>query len=135
MPQECGRVQAIREKSDLGQSNGAGAVIGGVGGFLLGKALTDSTLGQLTAAGAGAAVGNYAQRQMSSTKSWVIDLRFNDGRTMEISHSSSLATSCVCKTAALSGRAHRKDVDRHGHGFCLVAARMVASSTLLAMKE
>lgn len=54
---------------------------------MLGKALTDSTLGQLTAAGAGAAVGNYAQRQMSSTKSWVIDLRFNDGRTMEIKSS------------------------------------------------
>lgn len=84
LPQECMTVTVITEKDNLGKSNGIGTAAGAVGGVVVGSMVGDSLTSKVLGGVAGAVAGNYAQRKMTSTKSWDIQLKSMSGKTTVI---------------------------------------------------
>ena len=81
---ECGTVESIREVKHEGQSTGLGAIGGGVLGGLLGNQVgggKGKTVGAVVGAVGGAYAGNAVEKNVRSTKSYEITVRFDDGNT------------------------------------------------------
>lgn len=84
-PGRLGTVEAVREVTQDGSSNGIGAATGGAVGGILGHQLKhDSNLVTLVGAAAGAFIGNEAQKRQNATKHWELTVRFDDGATQTI---------------------------------------------------
>jgi outer membrane lipoprotein SlyB len=79
---ECGVVQSVHEVDTKGSGSGAGAVGGAVVGGVLGHQVgegDDRKIGAVVGAVAGGLLGNEIEKQVKSTKSFEIAVRFDDG--------------------------------------------------------
>jgi len=85
---ECGVIESVRQVEQRGEGSGLGAVGGAVVGGLLGNQVGGGHGKELmTAVGAvgGAVAGNQVEKQMKSTTSYEITVRFDDGSSRVIS--------------------------------------------------
>jgi outer membrane lipoprotein SlyB len=79
---ECGVVQSVREVDTKGAGTGAGAIGGAVVGGVLGHQVGDGDdrkIGAVVGAVAGGLLGNEVEKQVRTTKSFEIGVRFDDG--------------------------------------------------------
>jgi outer membrane lipoprotein SlyB len=86
---DCGTVVDVRTVKKEGEASGAGAVIGGIAGGVLGHQV-GSGRGRDVATVAGAAGGAYAGHQVEksrkSTTSYQVVVKLEDGRTRTFSY-------------------------------------------------
>lgn len=77
---DCGVVVAVRESEKKGEGTGAGAVIGGVAGAVVGREIGDGrSAGTLLGAAGGAIAGHQIERHARTTKRFHIDVRLENG--------------------------------------------------------
>lgn len=87
---ECGVIESIQEFNNSGEGSGLGAVGGAVVGGVLGHQVGGGRGKDLaTVAGAvgGAVAGNEIEKQVKSTKSYEVTVRFDDGTRRVFSES------------------------------------------------
>ncbi|MCG2634964.1 MAG: glycine zipper 2TM domain-containing protein, partial [Gammaproteobacteria bacterium] len=81
---ECGIIERITPLQQSGTGTGLGAVVGGVGGALLGSQIgggSGKKLATIAGAAGGALAGHEAEKQIRNTASYEIVVRHADGRT------------------------------------------------------
>src|SRR5574341_449251 len=77
---DCGVVTGVREVDVKGKGTGAGAVIGGVAGGVVGHELSRGRdVGTVVGAAGGAIVGHEIERNARATKRFYVDVRMSDG--------------------------------------------------------
>jgi outer membrane lipoprotein SlyB len=78
--EDCAVVIAVRTSQKKGEGTGAGAVIGGVAGAVVGREIADGRdAGTLLGAAGGALAGHQIERHARSTKRFHVDVRMEDG--------------------------------------------------------
>lgn len=85
-----GVIESIREVSQKGEGSGIGAVAGGVAGGVLGHQIGGGHgKDAMTVVGVlgGGLAGHEIEKRVRSTKSYVIDVRFDDGSTRSFTRS------------------------------------------------
>ena len=92
---ECGVVESINAVKVQGQTNGVGAVAGGLGGALVGNQIAgrhDRTLGGVVGAVGGGLLGNAIEKHERTATVYDVNVRMSDGslRTVRESTSPSL---------------------------------------------
>lgn len=79
----CGKVTAVTVLEKDGEGGAAGMLVGGVAGAVLGNQI-GSGGGRQVATVAGAAGGAYAGKQiegkMNATRTWTVNVRYNNGK-------------------------------------------------------
>ena len=84
---ECGVVQSVHETKVKGEASGVGVVGGAVVGGVLGNQVghgTGNKIATVIGAVGGAVAGNEIEKQVKSTKSYEITVRFEDGSSRVI---------------------------------------------------
>lgn len=81
-----GVVESVREIRAKGQAGGAGAILGGIAGAVIGSAFGDGrkAAAVLGAAG-GALAGHHIEKDATGTKRWEISVRLDDGTSRVLS--------------------------------------------------
>jgi len=83
----CGVVTSIRYVEQKGQSSGVGAIAGGVLGGVIGNQLGSgrgNTVATIAGAGVGAYAGNEVEKNRKKTSYYVVNIRFDNGRTRSL---------------------------------------------------
>jgi len=91
---ECGVVESIAAVKVQGQTNGVGAVAGGVGGALVGNRIAgshDRTLGGVVGAVGGGLLGNAIEKHERTTTVFDVNVRMEDGTLRTVRESTSPA--------------------------------------------
>ena len=91
---ECGVVESITAVKVQGQTNGVGAVAGGVGGALVGNRIAgshDRTLGGVVGAVGGGLLGNAIEKHERTTTVFDVNVRMDDGTLRTVRESTSPA--------------------------------------------
>ena len=91
---ECGVVESIAPVKVQGQTNGVGAVAGGVGGALVGNRIAgshDRTLGGVVGAVGGGLLGNAIEKHERTTTAYDVNVRMDDGSLRTVRESTSPA--------------------------------------------
>jgi len=91
---ECGVVDAITPVKVQGQTNGVGAVAGGVGGALVGNRIAggnNRTLGGVVGAVGGGLLGNAIEKHQRTTTVYDVTVRMEDGSVRTVRESTSPA--------------------------------------------
>ena len=91
---ECGVVESIAAVKVQGQTNGVGAVAGGVGGALVGNRIAgshDRTLGGVVGAVGGGLLGNAIEKHERTTTVFDVNVRMDDGTLRTVRESTSPA--------------------------------------------
>ncbi len=91
---ECGVVESITPIEVQGQTNGVGAVAGGVGGALVGNRIAGSnnrTLGGVVGAVGGGLLGNAIEKHQRKTTVFDVNVRMQDGSLRTVRESTSPA--------------------------------------------
>ncbi|WP_338771453.1 glycine zipper 2TM domain-containing protein [Massilia sp. METH4] len=81
---DCGKVTGVRVVEKDGKGGATGVIVGGVAGGLLGNQIGSGTGRDLaTVAGAvgGAYAGKHIEGKMKKVKTWIVNVRFENGRT------------------------------------------------------
>ncbi len=83
---DCGVVTRVRTVEVKAEPTGAGAVIGGVAGAVVGHEIADKhrDLGTLVGAAGGAFAGHQIERQTRTKQRYAISVRMNDGTTRTV---------------------------------------------------
>lgn len=79
---DCGVVELVREVEKGGQAGGAGAALGGVTGAVVGRGVSNDrnrTFGTIAGAVGGAVAGHMIEKNVSSSKTWEVVVRHEDG--------------------------------------------------------
>jgi len=90
----CGVVESIDVVEVQGQTNGVGAVAGGVGGALVGNRIAGSnnrTLGGVVGAVGGGLIGNAIEKHQRKATAYDVHVRMNDGTLRTVRESTSPA--------------------------------------------
>ena len=91
---ECGVVESIRAVEVQGQTNGVGAVAGGVGGALVGNRIAggnNRTLGGVVGAVGGGLLGNAIEKHQRKVTVYDVNVRMQDGSLRTVRESTSPA--------------------------------------------
>ena len=91
---ECGVVESVTAVKVQGQTNGVGAVAGGVGGALVGNRVAGShnrTLGGVVGAVGGGLLGNAIEKHERTTTVYDVNVRMADGTLRIVRESTSPA--------------------------------------------
>ena len=91
---DCGVVEAVEAVKVQGQTNGVGAVAGGVGGALVGNRIAGSrnrTLGGVVGAVGGGLLGNAIEKHERTTTVYDVKVRMDDGTVRTVRESTSPA--------------------------------------------
>ena len=91
---ECGMVESITAVKVQGQTNGVGAVAGGVGGALVGNSIAggrNRTLGGVAGAIGGGLLGNAIEKHERTTTVFDVNVRMDDGSLRTVRESTSPA--------------------------------------------
>ena len=81
---DCGHVTGVRVTEQDGKGGATGVIVGGLAGGLLGNQVGKGTGRDLaTVAGAvgGAYAGKHIEGKMKTVKTWVVTVRYENGRT------------------------------------------------------
>lgn len=81
---DCGTVVDLRTITQKGESTGAGAVLGGVAGGVLGHQVGSgrgNTAATVVGAAGGAYVGNEVEKNRNTTTRYVVYVKMEDGST------------------------------------------------------
>ncbi len=91
---ECGVVESVNPIEVQGQTNGVGAVAGGVGGALVGNRIAGSnnrTLGGVVGAVGGGLLGNAIEKHQRKVTVYDVNVRMQDGSLKTVRESTSPA--------------------------------------------
>ena len=91
---DCGVVESIAAVKVTGQTNGTGALAGGVGGALVGNRIAgnhDRTLGGVVGAVGGGLLGNAIEKHERTTTVFDVNVRMDDGTLRTVRESTSPA--------------------------------------------
>lgn len=91
---ECGVIEAVDAVKVQGQTNGVGAVAGGVGGALVGNRIAggnNRTLGGIVGAVGGGLLGNAIEKHERTETVYDVRVRMNDGSLRTVRQSTSRA--------------------------------------------
>ena len=91
---ECGVVESVTAVKVQGQTNGVGAVAGGVGGALVGNRIAGSrnrTLGGVVGAVGGGLLGNAIEKHERTSTVYDVSVRMEDGSLRTVRESTSPA--------------------------------------------
>ena len=91
---DCGVVESVAAVKVQGQTNGVGAVAGGVGGALVGNRIAgshDRTLGGVVGAVGGGLLGNAIEKHERTTTVFDVNVRMADGTLRTVRESTSPA--------------------------------------------
>jgi len=106
---ECGVVQSVHEVNTKGAGTGAGAVggavVGGVVGHQVGEG-DDRKIGAVVGAVAGGLLGNEIEKQVRTTKSFEIAVRFDDGSNRVITEADQTSWRVGDKVKVVNGVIH-----------------------------
>jgi outer membrane lipoprotein SlyB len=106
---ECGVVQSVHEVDTKGSGSGAGAVGGAVVGGVLGHQVGDGDdrkIGAVVGALAGGLLGNEIEKQVKSTKTFEIAVRFDDGSNRVITEATASPWHVGDKVKVVNGVIH-----------------------------
>jgi outer membrane lipoprotein SlyB len=89
---DCGVIESINAIERKGESNGTGAVVGGLAGLVVGNQIGHSkksrTITRVLGAAAGAAGGNQVEKNARKKTEYEIVVRMEDGSTRTITQAS-----------------------------------------------
>ena len=106
---ECGVVQSVHEVDTKGAGSGAGAVggavVGGVVGHQVGEG-DDRKIGAVVGAVAGGLLGNEIEKQVRTTKTFEIAVRFDDGSNRVITEATASPWRVGDKVKVVNGVIH-----------------------------
>jgi outer membrane lipoprotein SlyB len=106
---ECGVVQSVQEVDVKGSGSGVGAVggavVGGVVGHQVGEGDTRK-IGAVVGAVAGGLLGNEIEKQVKTTKTFEIAVRFDDGSTRVITEATASPWRVGDKVKVVNGVIH-----------------------------
>jgi len=106
---ECGVVQSVHEVDTKGSGSGAGAVGGAVVGGVLGHQVgegDDRKIGAVVGAVAGGLLGNEIEKQVRTTKTFEIAVRFDDGSNRVITEATASPWHVGDKVKVVNGVIH-----------------------------
>ncbi len=106
---ECGVVQSVQEVDTKGAGSGVGAVGGAVVGGVLGHQVGDGDqrkIGAVVGAVAGGVVGNEIEKQVRTTKTFEIAVRFDDGSNRVITEATASPWRVGDKVKVVNGVIH-----------------------------
>ena len=106
---ECGVVQSVQEVDTKGTGSGVGAVGGAVVGGVLGHQVGDGDqrkIGAVVGAVAGGVVGNEIEKQVRTTKTFEIAVRFDDGSNRVITEATASPWHVGDKVKVVNGVIH-----------------------------
>jgi outer membrane lipoprotein SlyB len=107
--QECGIVQSVNEVDTKGSGSGAGAVGGAVVGGVVGHQVGEGDnrkIGAVVGAVAGGLLGNEIEKEVRTTKSFDITVRFDNGSSRVISEATATSWRVGDKVKVLNGVIH-----------------------------
>jgi outer membrane lipoprotein SlyB len=87
----CGIVASVRYVEEKGDASGAGLVIGGVAGGVLGHQIGSgrgNTVATIAGAGVGAYAGNQVEKNSKKKSYWVVTVNLDNGKKQSINTSS-----------------------------------------------
>jgi len=106
---ECGVVQSVNEIDTKGKGSGAGAVggavVGGVVGHQVGSG-DERKVGAVVGAVAGGLLGNEIEKEVRTTKSFDITVRFDDGSSRVLNEASATSWRVGDKVKVVNGVLH-----------------------------
>ena len=106
---ECGVVQSVNEVDTKGKGSGAGAVggavVGGVVGHQVGEG-DDRKIGAVVGAVAGGLLGNEIEKEVKTSKSFDITVRFDDGSSRVLNEANATAWRVGDKVKVVNGVLH-----------------------------
>jgi outer membrane lipoprotein SlyB len=106
---ECGVVQSVHEVDTKGKGSGAGAiggaVVGGVVGHQVGEG-DDRKIGAVVGAVAGGLLGNEIEKQVKTSKSYEVTVRFDDGAVRVINEATAPSWRVGDKVKVIAGVIH-----------------------------
>ncbi len=91
---ECGVVEAVHAVKVQGQTNGVGAVAGGVGGAVVGNRVAGNNnraLGGVLGAVGGGLIGNAIEKHQRTTTAYDVNVRMSDGSLRTVRESTAPA--------------------------------------------
>ena len=91
---ECGVVESVTAVKVQGQTNGVGAVAGGVGGAVVGNRIAGNnnrTLGGVIGAVGGGLLGNAIEKHQRTTTAYDVNVRMSDGSLRTVRESTAPA--------------------------------------------
>ena len=106
---ECGVVQSVHETKSKGEASGVGVVGGAVVGGVLGNQVGHGggkKIATVIGAVGGAVAGNEIEKQVTSTKSYEIAVRFEDGSSRVITEPEATAWRAGDKVKVVNGVIH-----------------------------
>ena len=106
---ECGVVQSVHEVDTKGKGSGAGAVGGAVVGGVVGHQVGEGDnrkIGAVVGAVAGGVVGNEIEKQVRTTKTFEIAVRFDDGSNRVITEATASPWRVGDKVKVVNGVIH-----------------------------
>jgi outer membrane lipoprotein SlyB len=106
---ECGVVQSVHEVDTKGAGSGVGAVGGAVVGGVLGHQVGDGDtrkIGAVVGAVAGGLLGNEIEKQVKTTKTFEIAVRFDDGSNRVITEATASPWRVGDKVKVVNGVIH-----------------------------
>ena len=106
---ECGVVQSVHEVDTKGAGSGVGAVGGAVVGGVLGHQVGDGDnrkIGAVVGALAGGLLGNEIEKQVKTTKTFEIAVRFDDGSNRVITEATASPWRVGDKVKVVNGVIH-----------------------------
>ena len=106
---ECGVVQSVNEVDTKGAGSGAGAVGGAVVGGVLGHQVgsgDNRKIGAVVGAVAGGLLGNEIEKEVRTTKSFDITVRFDDGSSRVLNEANATSWRVGDKVKVVNGVLH-----------------------------
>ena len=106
---DCGVVQSVHEVDTKGAGSGAGAVGGAVVGGVVGHQVGEGDnrkIGAVVGAVAGGLLGNEIEKEVRTTKSFDVTVRFDDGSSRVISEATASAWRAGDKVKVINGVLH-----------------------------
>lgn len=106
---ECGVVQSVSEVDVKGSGSGAGAVGGAVVGGVIGRQVGEGdrrNIGTVVGAVAGGLLGNEIEKQVRTTKTFEIAVRFDDGSSRVITEATASPWRVGDKVKVINGVIH-----------------------------
>ncbi len=106
---ECGIVQSVHEVDTKGAGSGAGAVGGAVVGGVLGHQVGEGDsrkIGAVVGAVAGGLLGNEIEKQVKTSKSYEVTVRFDDGAVRVINEANAPSWRVGDKVKVIAGVIH-----------------------------
>jgi len=109
---DCGTVVDIRTVTQKGESSGAGAVLGGIAGGVLGHQVGSgrgNTAATVVGAAGGAYVGNEVEKNRKTVTKYVVYVKMEDGSTRNWTYSNPTSYRVGDKVKVVDRKLVRRD--------------------------